>query len=91
MQESVVQHRVRFDLRLLMVAAVRICNKQIIREPHKRSQAIPATDRPGVVEIVDLSHAIDSGMITYKGLPAPPKVEGMGTFPGRAYAAVSRA
>lgn len=108
MQESVVQHRVRFDfeiefsngggvqgqgfrldidgddigdralgdlivrdLRLLMVAGVRIRNKQIIREPHKRSQAIPATDRPGVAKIIDLSHVIESGMITYKGLPAP--------------------
>lgn len=108
MQESVVQHRVRFDfeiefsngggvqgqgfrldidgediddsslgdlivrdLRLLMVAAVRIRNKEIILEPHKRSQAMPVAGRSGAEDIVDLSHVIESGMITYKGLPAP--------------------
>ena len=51
------------DLRLLMVGAVRIRNKTIIAEPHKR-----------VVEarrFVDLSHTIEDGMITYKGFPAP--------------------
>ena len=50
------------DLRLLMVAKVRILRKQIITEPHKRLSA------PG---LVDLSHTIHDGLITYKGLPAP--------------------
>lgn len=59
------------DLRLLMVAAVRIRNKEILREPHKRSQDKPAVRDPGVEEMIDLSHVIESGMITYKGLPAP--------------------
>jgi arylformamidase len=55
------------DLRLLMVGAVRITAKRIIDEPHKRRPkgAAPA-DR-----LVDLSHAIRDGMITYPGLPAP--------------------
>jgi kynurenine formamidase len=57
------------DLRLLMVGAVRIRNKTILVEPHKRGSAVtPAT--PGA-RFVDLSHAIEDGMITYKGLPAP--------------------
>jgi arylformamidase len=50
------------DLRLLMVGQVRILRKQIITEPHKRS------DAPG---LIDLSHTVYDGLITYKGLPAP--------------------
>jgi kynurenine formamidase len=57
------------DLRLLMVDAVRIRNKTILVEPHKRASAVtPATPRS---RFVDLSHTIEDGMITYKGLPAP--------------------
>lgn len=56
------------DMRLLMVGAVRILNKQIISEPHKRvSTETPATE----FKLIDLSHTIEEGMITYKGLPAP--------------------
>ena len=51
------------DLRLLMVGAVRIRNKTIIAEPHKRE--------PHARSFVDLSHTIEDGMITYKGFPAP--------------------
>jgi arylformamidase len=56
------------DLRLLMVGAVRIAAKRVIEEPHKRQPtgAADARDR-----LVDLSHPIRDGMITYPGLPAP--------------------
>ena len=57
------------DLRLLMVGAVRIRNKTIIAEPHKRNA--PAIAAIGESRFVDLSHTIEDGMITYKGLPAP--------------------
>lgn len=53
------------DLHLLMVGEVRILNKRIIDEAHKR-----LTDRSGKL-YVDLSHVIEDGLITYKGLPAP--------------------
>ena len=56
------------DMRLLMVGAVRILNKRIIAEPHKRG-AIDA--RPTIARFVDLSHTIEHGLVTYKGLPAP--------------------
>ncbi len=56
------------DLRLLMVGAVRIRNKRILVEPHKR----PRDDVPdGEKVYVDLSHTIEHGLVTYKGLPAP--------------------
>jgi kynurenine formamidase len=60
------------DLRLLMVREVRILNKTIFHERHKRSAAAaPAeTARDGRWR-VDLSHTIENGMITYRGLPAP--------------------
>ena len=57
------------DLRLLMVGAVRIRNKAIIAEPHKRT--IRAASAIGDARMIDLSHTIEDGMITYKGLPAP--------------------
>jgi hypothetical protein len=68
-EEALADYIVR-DLRLLMVGRVRILNKKIIAEPHKRgtSAAAPA----GVQhKLVDLSHTVEDGMITYKGLPAP--------------------
>ncbi len=57
------------DLRLLMVAEVKIPKKEIITEPHKRT-AHDAV-RPAEAALVDLSHTIEADMITYKGLPAP--------------------
>jgi kynurenine formamidase len=53
-------------MRLLMVGAVRIRNKRILSEAHKRS---PEASPPA--RLVDLSHAVEDGMVTYRGLPAP--------------------
>jgi arylformamidase len=55
------------DLRLLMVGKVNIINKHYIKEPHKRSPINMAADE----HLIDLSHTIFDGLITYKGLPAP--------------------
>src|SRR5215469_940580 len=60
------------DLQLLMVRHVRILDKQIICEPHKRSAARWFdTARERHCHLADLSHTVEDGMITYKGLPAP--------------------
>jgi arylformamidase len=56
------------DLRLLMVGSVRILNKAIISEPHKRGPIDAPAAGPA---LIDLSHTIVDGMRTYKGLPAP--------------------
>ena len=61
--EELADYIVR-DMRLLMVSEVRILNKEIIEEEHKRT----GDRRP---QTVDLSHTVEDGMITYKGLPAP--------------------
>jgi arylformamidase len=52
------------DLRLLMVEKVDILNKHYIQEKHKRTTASTGT-------LIDLSHTIFDGLVTYKGLPAP--------------------
>jgi hypothetical protein len=54
------------DMRLLMVGRVRIHNKTIIAEAHKRRKPAAAPSR-----LVDVSHDVEDGMITYRGLPPP--------------------
>lgn len=69
--DLLAEHIIR-DMNLLMVGKVRILNKEIIEERHKRAKH--ATDRGVIAEdatLIDLSHTIVDGMITYKGLPAP--------------------
>ena len=60
------------DMRLLMVGKVQILNKRIIEERHKRSgRAVEHGSMTEGDRLLDLSHTIENGMITYKGLPAP--------------------
>jgi kynurenine formamidase len=59
--DEALAHYIVRDMRLLMVGTVRIANKTIVAEPHKRPRA----------RLVDLSHEVEDGMITYRGLPAP--------------------
>jgi hypothetical protein len=60
------------DLRLLMVGEVRILNKRIIEERHKR-RAAPNAGATGSLAPahVDLSHTVCDGLITHKWIPAP--------------------
>src|SRR5262249_33367190 len=61
--EALADYVVR-DLRLLMVRRVRVRNKTILKEAHKRPPAPPG-------RLVDVSHDVEDGMVTYRGLPAP--------------------
>ncbi|WP_080779946.1 cyclase family protein [Chryseobacterium phocaeense] len=56
------------DMRLLMVGQVNILNKKILVEPHKRK---PIDESVAEELLIDLSHTIEDGLITYKGLQAP--------------------
>jgi len=59
-------------LGLLMVGEIRIANKQLLREPHKGSRGTMEPEpRPDRGRLVELSHEIRHGMITYPGLPGP--------------------
>ena len=53
------------DLDLLMVERVVISNTRYVDEPHKRGRVQAGSG------LVDLSHPIHDGMITYPGLPGP--------------------
>jgi arylformamidase len=56
------------DLRLLMAGETKIFNKKIVAEPHKRKTA---ESKSRETALIDLSHTIENGLVTYKGLPAP--------------------
>lgn len=56
------------DMRLLMVGKVKILNKTVITEKHKRESG-DQNFQTGL--LIDLSHTIEHGLITYRGLPAP--------------------
>jgi arylformamidase len=66
-EDKVLADYIVNDMRLLMVGEVRILNKEIISEAHKRG----AINSPIDPSYIDLSHVIYDGLITYKGLPAP--------------------
>jgi len=57
-------------LGLLMVEKVELGNLLLVEEPHRGSRGVP---RPAVSQrrLVDLSHPIHHGLVTYPGLPAP--------------------
>ncbi|MCP2274351.1 cyclase family protein [Actinokineospora diospyrosa] len=63
--ESLVRH-----LGLLMVGTVAVANRRMIAEPHKGSRGVEVATRPAA-RLVDLSHPIREGMITYPGVPGP--------------------
>lgn len=56
------------DLRLLMVGQTKILNKEVFEEQHKRK---PIDEKNNTSLLIDLSHTIENGLVTYKGLPAP--------------------
>jgi arylformamidase len=56
------------DMNLLMVGESKILNKEIIVEAHKRKSPSQTTKSD---VLIDLSHTIEHGLVTYKGLPAP--------------------
>ena len=58
-------------LGLALVASVELENLTIAAEPHRGSRGIEADTPSTVRRVVDLSHVIREGLITYPGLPAP--------------------
>lgn len=63
------------SLGLLMTDSVELSNVAIFAEPHKGTRGGPADRARGPAagqgRLVELSHVIRAGMITYPGLPAP--------------------
>jgi arylformamidase len=63
------------SLGLLMTQSVELSNVEIFAEPHKGTRGGPSDRRGGRPSrggaLVELSHVIRAGMITYPGLPGP--------------------
>jgi arylformamidase len=72
--EQDVVHLFIASLNLLMVESVELHSLSVFAEPHKGTRGGPS-DRPAPGSlrgrVVDLSHPIHHGLITYPGLPAP--------------------
>ena len=67
-EQLLVQH-----LGLTLVSSVSLTNLSILEEAHKGSRGVEPAERVEPVEtrLIDLSHTIHEGLITYPGLPAP--------------------
>lgn len=61
-----VQH-----LGLALVGSVTLADLRIVEEPHRGSRGIEARPAAPARRVVDLSHVIRDGLVTYPGLPAP--------------------
>ncbi len=57
-------------LGLTLVGSITISDLEVVEEPHRGSRGVE-TAEPPARRIVDLSHPIRAGLVTYPGLPAP--------------------
>jgi len=57
-------------LGLALVSSVTLSNLEIVEEQHRGSRGVE-TAAPTSTRVVDLSHTISEGLVTYPGLPAP--------------------
>jgi len=58
-------------LGLALVGSVTLDGLTIVEETHRGSRGIDASPAPSRRRIIDLSHVIRDGLVTYPGLPAP--------------------
>lgn len=66
LETSLVRH-----LGLALVSEVRLTKLRIVEEAHRGSRGVESVATQAGRRIVDLSHPIRAGLITYPGLPAP--------------------
>jgi kynurenine formamidase len=71
------------ELGLLMVDRVRIEARRIVAEPHRR-RAAGATGSQATGRLIELSHVVRDGLVTYPGLPAPVISDHLGREASRA-------
>lgn len=58
-------------LGLALVDTIELRELRIVEEPHRGSRGVAAAHTPSAARVVDLSHPIRAGLVTYPGLPAP--------------------
>lgn len=69
-EEDVAALLVR-HLGLALVSEVALTDLRIVEEPHRGSRGVEVDRRVAVDTVIDLSHPIEAGLVTYPGLPAP--------------------
>jgi kynurenine formamidase len=58
------------ELGLLMVDEILITGRRVLAEPHRRRSTV-SVGLPSGARLIELSHVIRDGLVTYPGLPAP--------------------
>ncbi|MET0702285.1 MAG: cyclase family protein [Mycobacterium sp.] len=58
-------------LGLALVDTVELQGLRVVEEQHRGSRGVPVSPAGAATQVVDLSHHIRAGLITYPGLPAP--------------------
>ncbi|WP_307806897.1 cyclase family protein [Naasia sp. SYSU D00057] len=71
LSESDIAHLFIRHLGLAMVGEVELRGLEVVEEAHKGSRGISGAPAPAASPLVDLSHTIRAGLVTYPGLPAP--------------------
>ena len=69
--ESTIGRLLVHHLGLALVEEVELRNLRIVAEPHRGSRGVERETQNRATRVVDLSHPIRAGLITYPGLPAP--------------------
>ena len=69
--EPTVERLLVAHLGLALVDAVELRGLRIVEEPHRGSRGVPRAETRPATRVVDLSHRIRAGLVTYPGLPAP--------------------
>ncbi|MFK0242478.1 cyclase family protein [Microbacterium sp. NPDC090281] len=58
-------------LGLALVSTVQLHDLRIVEEPHRGSRGVDVVGDAVEDRVIDLSHPIEAGLVTYPGLPAP--------------------
>jgi kynurenine formamidase len=71
LDESEIARLLVQHLGLALVEEIELRGLRIVEEPHRGSRGIQIAPEGDRTRIVDLSHPIRAGLVTYPGLPAP--------------------
>jgi arylformamidase len=71
LDEAAVGRMLVTHLGLALVDTVELRGLRIVEEQHRGSRGVPVASAGAAPRVVDLSHRIRAGLVTYPGLPAP--------------------
>src|ERR1700710_1769895 len=71
LDEAAIGRLLVAHLGLALVDTVELSGLRIVEEPHRGSRGVATAENVAASVVIDLSHPIRAGMVTYPGLPAP--------------------